>query len=204
MNNKNSSITNIFLAVEFDEDTKNLFARKLFLLEHKDYLRLEPKKNLHITIGYISDVHQTQRRDIINAFRPLKELMPFSAHVESPIVLGEFRHMLCVQHSPYDSFLSLHNIAKTLLSENTEFKFNDKHPDFIPHTKLQTIRKSSGTIIHDMLIEEFQNLSFRKIDFKVKSLALMHRVDKIYEVLYRYELKKPNGAKIINLHSIHQ
>ena len=83
MNTKNGSITNIFLAVELDDDTKHVLARKLFLLDYKDYLRLEPKRNLHITLGYVRDVHQTERRDIINAFKPLKECEPFSFRVES-------------------------------------------------------------------------------------------------------------------------
>lgn len=190
MNTKNNTITNIFLAVELDEDIKQVFARKLFLLEFKEFLRLEPKRNLHITIGYIQDVHHTERRAIVNAFKPLKEQHVFSAHVEGPVVLGEFRHMLCIQHSPYDAFLNLHNLSKKLLAENTHFHFSEKHPDFLPHTKLQTIRKSAGMEVHDALIHEFQNKNFRKIEFKVKTLALMHRVDNMYETLYRYELKK--------------
>jgi 2'-5' RNA ligase len=190
MNNKSGSITNIFLAVEFDEATRALLARKLFLLDYKDYLRLEPKRNLHITLGYIRDVHETQRRDIINAFKPLKEHHPFSAHVEAPITLGQHGHMLCVSHSPYEAFFALHMKAKELLMNNTEFQFDDKHPDFIPHTKIQTIRKSAGKEIHDQIIEEFDKRNFRKIEFKVKTLALMHRIDKDYVVLYRYELHK--------------
>jgi 2'-5' RNA ligase len=188
MNTKNGSITNIFLAVEFDDDTRQLLARKLYLLDYKDYLRLESKRNLHITLGYIRDVHETQRREIINAFKPLKECTPFSAHVEAPIVLGAFQHMLCVQLAPYEAFFQLHEQAKELLSSHTEFRLDEKHPDFIPHAKLQTIRKSSGTEMHNIIIEEFESLNFRKLDFKVKTLALMHRIDKEYHTLYRYDL----------------
>jgi len=191
MNNKNSSITNIFLAIELDDDTKQLFARKLFLLDFKDFLRLESKRNLHITLGYIRDVHQTERRDIINAFKPLKEWAPFQAHVDSTIVLGQFEHMLCVQFKPYEPFKELRDKAASLLAELTTFRFDDKYTNFIPHTKLQTIRRSAGREMHDIVIEEFEKLNLRKIDFKVKAIALMHRVDKDYETLYRYEFKKP-------------
>lgn len=194
MNTKNNTITNIFLAIEFDEDIKQLFARKLYLLDFKEFLRLESKKNLHITIGYIQDVHHTERRSIVNAFKGLKDFPVFQAHVEKPIILGEFKHMLCIQHGPYDTFLNLRNMAKNLLTQHTHFAFNEKHPDFLPHTKLQTIRKSAGTEIQDALTYEFMHKNFRKIDFKVKTIALMHRIDTGYETLYRYELKNKNAA----------
>jgi 2'-5' RNA ligase len=136
MNTKNGSITNIFLAVELDDNTKQVLARKLFLLDFKDFLRFEPKRNLHITLGYIRDVHQTERRDIINAFKPLKECPPFTFHVDKAIVLGAFNHMLCVRLSPDEPFLALHNKAQQLLAQSTNFKFDDKYPDFIPHVKI--------------------------------------------------------------------
>lgn len=190
MNNKNGSITNIFLAVELDDDTKQLFARKLFLLDYRDFLRTEPKRNLHITLGYIRDVHESRRRDIIQAFKPLREYLPFSAHIDSPIIFGEHQHMLCVRHKPYEAFYDLHIKAKELLETHTDYKFDDKHPHFIPHTKIQTIRRSAGPEMHDEIVQAFESLNFRKLDFKVKALALMHRVDNEYQTLYRYELKR--------------
>ena len=193
MNHKNGSVTNIFLAVEFDDDTKQLLARKLFLLDYKDYLRTEPKRNFHITLGYIREVHETQRREIINAFKPLKEHHPFTAHVEAPIIFGAHHQMLCVRHSPFEMFDELHTTAKALLSEHTQFKFDEKHPTFIPHTKIQTVRRSTSHEMRDEIVFEFNRLNMRKLDFKVKSLALMHRIDKDYITLYRYELKKPGS-----------
>lgn len=190
MNYKNGSVTNIFLAVELDDDTKQLLARKLFLLDYREYLRTERKRNLHITLGYIRDVHESERRDIINAFKPLRNYHPFGAHVEGPVMFGAHRHMLCVRHGPYDKFHELHFEAKNLLHDNTKFRFDNKHPEFIPHTKIQTIRRNSGLEIHEEITYAFTHLNFRKLDFKVKTLALMHRVDNDYQTLYRYELKK--------------
>lgn len=198
MNNKNGSITNIFLAVELDDDTKQLLARKLFLLDYRDYVRTEPKRNLHITLGYIRDVHESRRRDIINAFKPLKECTPFSAHVDSPLIFGSHRHMLCVRHTPYEAFHHLHKRAQNLLESQTDFKFDDKHPDFIPHSKIQTIRKSAGHELHEEIIQAFEGLKFRKLDFKVKVLALMHRVDNEYQTLYRYELRREPHPTLID------
>lgn len=47
-----------------------------------------------------------------------------------------------------------------------------------------------------MLIEKFMDCNFRKLEFKVKTLALMQRQDIHFEVIYRYPLENGiHGAK---------
>lgn len=141
MKKKSSPYRSMFLAVELEEDLKKLLAERLYLLEDKKLLRIESRRNFHITIGFIAHVHEKHRRDVINCFKPLKEFTAFLAHVEGPVILGQYQQILCAKFGPIGPFQVLHEKAKIFLVQNTDYNFDEKHEEYIPHTKIESIRK---------------------------------------------------------------
>lgn len=195
MKNKNSSKQSMFLAAELDDNIKQVYAKRLYLTEYKDLLRIEPRRNFHITLGYIANVDETDKRDIINSFKPLKETQPFMAEAVGSVVFGHYQQILCARIGPEDPFVKLHKLGAQLIAAHTNYHFDTTHPDFIPHMKIQTIRKAAGDK-QDEITAAFEAMNFHKLDFKVKSLALMQREDKYYGVVYRYFLgANENGVK---------
>ena len=103
-------------------------------------------------------------------------------------MLGKHQQILCAQYDPDKLFQKFHEEAGILLAENTDYRFDTTHQQYIPHTKIQTIRQFTPENKIQELTNEYLNRNYRKLDFKVKTLALMQREKKHFEIVHRYPL----------------
>ncbi len=182
-------VKSMFLAVEFDSATKNLIAEKLYLPLPKSQIRREKKHNFHLTLGFIRDIKFDDRPTVIKAFENLKELAPFTIKAESTVNLGTSGNILCIHMGPTDKLTEISQLAAMLLAENTDYKFDESYATYIPHVKIQTIKRRVPDEIKPEIREMFDNIDLHKLSFKVTDLALMQRVKYNYVTVKSYKFK---------------
>ena len=182
-------VKSMFLAVELEEDMKKQFADTLYLRRYQSEIRWEATRDFHVTLGFIKDVKGTDRQAVIKCFEALKDEVCFDLQVDGTVMLGRFNQIMCVRIGPDEVLQNLSRKAGLTLSENTPYKFDDTHENYIPHTKIQALKHKVPEEKRHEIIDVFKAIDTRKLKFTVTRLALMERQKKHYEGIKRYPLK---------------
>ncbi len=184
-----TKIKSMFLAIPLDEEVQRQLASTFYLDLPKSQIKRAKQRNFHITLGFIPNVKWEDRSQIVGAFTPLSQHKKFTIEVDEIVTLGHFGQILCVQFGPQQFLEKLSLQAETFLKTHTKYAFSEIYKKYIPHTKIQTIKKRVGDSQREKILEDFQQKLQDNLQFKIESLALMERVKNDYEIIKRYPLK---------------
>ncbi|MEN8237159.1 MAG: hypothetical protein ABFQ95_06430 [Pseudomonadota bacterium] len=176
----------MFLAIELEPDVKQSLARILYLDLPKSQVRRQAQRDFHITLGFIRSVKWQDRSLVEQAFKPLERIPVLSLAVTGVVALGQFGQILCARFGPQEVIEDLSLEAGTLLTKHTEYQFDQSYAAYIPHTKIQTLKRNLPEALKTKILETFRGLPYKKIHFKARSLALMERKGRHYQTVKRY------------------
>ncbi len=148
--------------------------------------------DLHVTIGFIPSVEESDIRPIALGMTLVSQTAPFMANGEEIKLYG---NAIVVRVEPYQQFLSMHKKMQKKLMEgsNQRYQFQEKGR-FDPHLTLGRIQNLHAVNTHHqhqllaLIQEQFKNCSFL-----VQQAALMRRVSErvtpIYQTIQLYPLQ---------------
>ena len=184
-----SAYKSMFLAIELDPDVKQKLAQTLYLDFPKKQIRRQAQRDFHITLGFIRNVKWEDRQLVTQTFKPLEKTPILSLAVTEVVTLGHFGQILCARFGPQDILEELSVQANALLTKHTEYQFDQSYADYIPHTKIQTLKHSLPEDLQAEILETFRGLPYKRIKFKAHNLALMERKGRNYQIIKRYQLR---------------
>lgn len=179
---------NAFLAVVPSDSTKLEIKQKLRLPFPPDQVRWVRQHNLHLTLGYIHNLAREDRKPLVQAFTSLSQLHAFKVLIRRPVVLGT-GNTLCGLIEPSDELQKLREECSKLL-ERLQGRYSfDQTYAFLPHVKVQSIRKSLSDDMRVALRDEFMERPFHQIEMKVNHVAWMERAGEDYRIIRSYYLR---------------
>ncbi|MFN7710299.1 MAG: 2'-5' RNA ligase family protein [Holosporales bacterium] len=180
---------NAFLAIVPSDSTKLEIKQKLRLPFPPDQVRWVKQQNLHITLGYVHDLEREDRPLLAECFKPLAQLRVFKAVIRKPIILGT-GNTLCGAVEPLSEMAQLREVSMELLAKGLEGRYDfDRTYDFLPHIKVQSVRKALPEDMKAALRQEFMMRPFHPIEFKVHHVAWMERAGDDYRIIRSFYLR---------------
>lgn len=149
--------------------------------------------DLHVTIAYIRNVEQKDKRIIGAYFNDLSKCQSFMARAVCVKIYGN-AVVLCL--APHEKFFSMHNQVKQGLKKACEGKYHlDDKKGFEPHITLGRLNNVAG--IRPLQKHQFTQLvqdQFSQFSFMIQQAALMqrdpHAKTTHYQVLHPYNLSR--------------
>lgn len=170
---------NIFFAAVPNHDNRQLLTQKILQCEAKrsSQLRIDWSHltDLHITLGYLSGVEDTDLRAIAQSFLFLNQTTKFLATIKDVRIFG---NAIVLRMEPYQTFLGLFKKMKQQLQNTLENKYQFKeHDRFDAHItigRIQTPRTLTNTQklqLCNIVGEQFVNTTI-----VIQQVALMQRI----------------------------
>lgn len=170
--------TNIFLAALPTYDNRLALTQKISVCEAKrsPLVRVQwtHTQDLHITLGFIAAVHQTDLRNIASGMSSISQTGPLMANVEEIKLYG---NAIVLRLEPYQQFLAIHKKMNLKLMEITQsqYQFQVKGR-FDPHLTIGRLRNVNAlNPLHKHQFLTMLEEQFRGYSFLIQQAALLHR-----------------------------
>lgn len=188
--------SNLFLAALPSHDNRLVFMQKISACEAKRSPLVKVQwthtQDLHITLGFMADVAQSDFRSIALGFMPVSQNPPFMAHVEGVRLYG---NAIVLQTGPIQQFQSIHRKMHQRLLEisNHRYDFAMDHR-YDPHLTIGRIRNLQA--LNPQHREQFRSLvetQFKQYSFLIQQAALLRHSNEpsgpVYQILQQYLLR---------------
>jgi 2'-5' RNA ligase len=169
----------MFLAVLPSNDNRMILSQKISACEAKrsplvkvDWTHMQ---DLHVTLGYIQNVDDTDVRAVTLGMVAVSQTSPFMCNVEEIRVYG---NAVVLRLEPYQQLLTIHKKMNQKLMEVSEgrYQFSVKGR-FDPHLTVGRIRNLRA--LNPLHKHQFMSLieeQFRSTSFLIQQAALLRRM----------------------------
>ncbi|MBS0287467.1 MAG: 2'-5' RNA ligase family protein [Proteobacteria bacterium] len=170
---------NIFLAALPSHDNRMVMTQKILSCETKRSplarIHWTHTQDLHVTLGFIPNVIETDIRSIALAMSTISQQSPFMANVEA---VHGYGNAIVLKIEPYQQLLNIHKKMHQKLVEATEDKyhFDTKHR-FSPHITIGRVQNLAAlNQAHKQQLLSLIQEQFSGYSFLIQQAALLRRL----------------------------
>lgn len=172
-------ITNVFLAALPNYDHAMTISQKILACEAKRTalakITWTHPQDLHVTLGYISQVQENDIRKIAIDFTAVSQHAPFLATISDIKIYGSAIVLRC---EPYHRFLAIHKKMNQQLVDGSNGRYQfDTHKKYDAHLTVGRIRNAKAlNPLHVQQLLALIQEQFRNTTFLIQQCALMRRI----------------------------
>lgn len=172
-------ITNLFLAALPNHDNRMVIAQKILACEARRSplakIAWTHAQDLHLTLGYISQVQESDVRRIAMDLNSVSQDAPFLATVDEIKIYGSAIVLRC---EPYHRFLAIHKKMNHKLAAGSDNRYQfEANKKYDAHLTLGRIRNAKA--LNPLHVQQLLGLiqeQFRNCTFLIQQCALMRRI----------------------------